>query len=138
MTWAEPVTLRWTGQGLSFRGAGASGTEIPVDGDNEEGPSPTETLLLSLAGCMAIDLKVILEKSRVSVDELEATVQGRRAEEPPRRFTTVRLRFELTGPSEEDRDKVQRALHLSRDKYCSVLHTLRADLDLEMETEIRI
>lgn len=137
MTAVRRVTLRWTGEGLSFRGAGASGAEVLLDGDGQGGPSPTESLLMSLAACMAIDLKVILEKGRVPVEDLRASVEGVRADDHPRRFTGVHLRFELTGPRDEDRDKVRRALDLSRDKYCSVLHTLRPDLDLEMETELR-
>lgn len=137
MTSVEPVTLRWTGEDLLFRGSGAAGAHVLLDGDSRTAPSPTETLLLSVAGCMAIDLMTILEKSRVPVEELEATVDGTRAEDHPRRFESLRLRFELTGPDEEHRDRIERALSLSRDKYCSVLHTLRQDLELTMETRIR-
>lgn len=117
-------------------GAGSSSEEITVDGEGKAGPSPTETLLLSLAGCMAIDVKMILDKGRVPLTGLDVEVEADRKEEPPRRFTAVRLLFRLDGPSEGDRGKVRRALELSRDKYCSVLHTLRPDLDLTLETEL--
>lgn len=137
MTADSRVSLRWSGRGLEFAGSGASGREITVDSDGRAGPSPTEALLLSLAGCMAVDVKMILDKSRVPLDSLEVTVEGDRAREAPRRFTAVRVLFSMDGPSEGDGSKIRRALDLSRDKYCSVLHTLRRDLDLELETEIR-
>jgi putative redox protein len=89
-------------------------------------------LLLSLAGCMGIDVIDILNKSRVPVEELRVEVEGDRAPEPPRRFVSIRLTYHVRGPGEEDRSKLDRAVQLSRDKYCSVLHTLRPDLELDV------
>lgn len=129
------VTLRWSGQEDLFHGRGAADLEIPLDGDGERGPSPTELLLLSLASCMGVDVRMILEKSRVPLETLEVEVEGERAPEPPRRFTRIRLVYRLRGPAEEDEPKLQRAIDLSRDKYCSVLHTLREDLELEIVVE---
>lgn len=129
------VTLRWSGQGDLFHGLGAADLEIPLDGDSERGPSPTEALLMSLAACMGVDVRMILEKSRVPLETLEVEVEGERAPEPPRRFTRILLIYRLRGPSEEDEPKLQRAIDLSRDKYCSVLHTLREDLELEIVVE---
>jgi putative redox protein len=91
-----------------------------------------EALLLSVAGCMAIDVLMILEKGRVPVEELEVVVAGDRAPEPPRRFTSLALEYRLRGPGEDDEAKIRRAIELSRDTYCSVLHTLRPDLELEV------
>jgi len=81
---------------------------------------------------MAIDIRQILEKSRVSVDGLEVEVEGTRAEEPPRRFEALRMIFTVDGPGEGDEGKMDRALSLSKDTYCSVLHTLRSDLELDL------
>jgi putative redox protein len=91
-----------------------------------------EALLLSVAGCMGIDVLMILEKGRVPVDELVVEVGGERAEGQPRRFTSLRLDYRIRGPDEGDEDRIQRAIDLSRDTYCSVLHTLRPDLELEI------
>ncbi len=92
-----------------------------------------DALLLAVSGCMAIDVRMILEKSRVPLESLSVEASGERAEEPPRRFRTLVLTYRLRGPAAEDLPKVQRAVQLSRDKYCSVLHTLRPDLDVTVE-----
>lgn len=133
---AERVHLAWTGEGLVFRGGPADGPEVTLDSAGEAGPSPTDALLLSLAGCMGVDVRLILEKSRVPVSGLRVEAEGGRASEDPRRFTRIRLVYLVEGPGPEDRGKVERAVDLSRRKYCSVLHTLRPDI--ELETEIRL
>jgi putative redox protein len=91
-----------------------------------------EALLMSLASCMAIDINVILEKSRVLVEELEVDVLGVRATEQPQRFTSLRVLITVEGPTERDQPKLERAAQLSHDKYCSVFHTLRSDLEVEV------
>lgn len=126
------VRLSWTGRGMVFRGGEPDGPSVVLDGDGEEGPSSTSALLLSLASCMAMDVREILEKGRVPVTGLEVEVAGTRAPEPPRRFEKIRMSFEVEGPTEEDGGRMERALALSRDKYCSVLHTLRPDLELDL------
>lgn len=129
------VTLRWTGDGLAFTGGVDGGPQITTDSAGALGPSPTQLLLLSLAGCMGVDVRMILEKSRVPVEALEVVVEGDRVEDPPRRFHTIRLTYRLRGPGEADQAKLDRAVELSRDKYCSVLHTLRPDLALDIRIE---
>jgi putative redox protein len=68
------VRLRWAGEGLVFHGGPDGGPQITVDGDTEEGPAPMQLLLLAVAGCMAVDVKMILEKSRVPMESLEFEV----------------------------------------------------------------
>ena len=131
---AAKVRLRWT-EGLTFVGGADGGPEITTSSGGGAGPSPTQLLLLSVAGCMGIDVKDILEKSRVPVSALEVEVDGDRREDPPRRFTAIRLTYRVRGPGDEDQAKLQRAIDLSRDKYCSVLHTLNPDLDLDIRIE---
>lgn len=127
--------LRWTGEGLAFSGRVGSGPEVTIDGDGKLGPSSTESLLLGLMGCMSIDVLMILQKGRVTVNSLETRVEADRAPDPPRYFTRVRLTFVMDGPLPEERPKVDRAIELSREKYCSVLHSLRSDLVLETIVE---
>ncbi len=124
------VVLRWAGRDLVFEGGLDEGPPITVDGDAREGPPPMALLLLSLAGCMAVDVRMILEKSRVPVDALEVDVDGWRAEAHPRRYRRIRLTYRVSGPGEEDQAKLDRAVALSSEKYCSVLHSLRSDIDL--------
>jgi putative redox protein len=129
------VRLRWTGQDLVFRGGADGGPEVVVDGGSKAGASPMQLLLLSVAGCMAIDVKVILDKSRVPLDSMEVEVVGERAETEPQRFFAIQLIYRLSGPLEEHEVKLQRAIDLSRDKYCSVLHTLDPGIDFDISIE---
>ncbi|MDH5758750.1 MAG: OsmC family protein [Gemmatimonadota bacterium] len=129
------VVLHWTGEGLSFTGGPPDGPTIRLESGGKGSPSPTHLLLLSLAGCMGVDLVMILEKSRVPVESLEVRVDGWRVQEPPRRFEAIRLVYRIAGPAEEDEAKLRRAVDLSREKYCSVLHTLRSDVDLTIDVE---
>lgn len=129
------VRLRWTGEGLAFEGGPDGGPPAVIDSDGERGQTPTQALLMALAGCMAVDVLMILEKSRVAVEALEVEAIGERAETVPKRFIRIGLEYRLTGPSAEDRPKLDRAVRLSRDKYCSVLHTLDPDLDVEIRVE---
>jgi putative redox protein len=132
---SSEVTLRWTGEGLAFEGGVDGGPTLILDSDGKAGPSPTQTLLLSLAGCMGVDLVMILGKSRVPVQALEVVVTGERNDDAPRYFRSLVLTYRLKGPGEEDQVKLERAVHLSKEKYCSVLHTLRPDLALDVRIE---
>ena len=120
---------------VSGFGRVGSGPQVTIDGDAKAGPSSTDSLLLGLMGCMSIDVLMILQKGRVTVNSLETRAEAERAPDPPRYFTRVLLTFALDGPSPEDRSKVDRAIELSREKYCSVLHSLRPDLEFETEVE---
>ena len=131
---SSSVELRWT-EGLTFTGGANGGPQITTSSGGGEGPSPTQLLLLSLAGCMGVDVVDILNKSRVPVEAMRVRVEGARAPEAPRRFTSIRLTYHLSGPSDADQAKLERAVQLSRDKYCSVLHTLRPDLELDIRIE---
>jgi putative redox protein len=131
------VRLRWSGAGQRYAGGRAGGPEVVIDSDGVAGPSPTTVLLLALAGCMAVDVIEIAEKMRVAVAGLEVEATGERRAEPPRRFTAVRLRYLVSGVAQADEEKVRRAVDLSRDKYCSVWHTLKDDIDLTIAVELR-
>jgi putative redox protein len=127
--------LSWSGEGRVYRGAGAAAdAPVTLDGDATAGPSPMETLLLSLAGCMLVDIQMILEKGRVPLEGLEARMTGERAPEPPRRFTRIVMDIHARGPGPGDQSKLDRAVELSRDKYCSVFHTLRPDIEVQIRT----
>ena len=101
---------------------------LKIDSDSKLGPSPMQLVALGLAGCMAVDLVHILRKGRHDVRGLRAELRGTRADEEPRRFTEMTLFFEVTGKVLPEH--VERAIKLSREKYCSVWHSLRQDIDL--------
>ena len=131
----KEVRLAWTGSGLVFDGGAVGGPQIMVDGDSAIGPSPMDLVLLGTAACMAIDVKVILEKGRVSFDSLDVTAEGERRDAPPRHYSGLRLVFKVTGVPPASRSKVERAIGLSRQKYCSVLFSLRQDIPVEIVIE---
>jgi putative redox protein len=133
------ATLRWTGKGIEFDGTtGSAGPDrvVRIDGDSGSGAAPMELLLLSLGGCMAIDIRVILEKSRVELTALELDIEGERHGEDPKYYQSVRMHFRLAGPGEQDRAKVERAVRLSEEKYCSVYHSLRPDMEIRSSFEL--
>ena len=131
------VTLAWTGEGLKFDGSNGVAPPIRLDGNGgATGPSPMQTLLLALAGCMAADVVDITSKMRVPMTGLDVAIEGDRAAEPPRRYTRIALRITVHGADAADEPKFQRALDLSRETYCSVTHTLRPDIDLDFQIRL--
>lgn len=120
------VELIWQGD-LRFRGQSGE-LVLNLDSDAKEGVSPMQALAFGLAGCMGMDLVHILTKARVPVRAVKASLTGRRPAEPPSRFTAITLHFAIDGDATDD--QVQRAIQLSRDKYCSVWNSMRQDIDL--------
>lgn len=127
------VSVTWKGRGLELSGRGRAGVEMDLDGDTRAGISPVETLLIALTSCMAADVLDIGGKMRLPFEALDVHASGMRNPEPPRRFLSTRLVFHVSGVPQADVDKLQRAIDLSREKYCSVLHTLRSDMTIETE-----
>lgn len=127
------VRLQWVGKGLEFEGGAPGGPQVRFDGDGKAGISPVQTLIAALAGCMGADVVDIAVKSRVQFSGLEVVVEGDRRADPPRRYTKIVIRITVHGAAEADRPKLQRALDLSRDTYCSVLHSIREDIPVDTE-----
>ena len=118
--------LVWT-DALRFDATSARVSTV-IDGDSTAGPSPVQMLVFGLAGCMAADLVDIVRKGRHPLKGLNARIVAERAQQPPTRVVKAQLHFQLRGdvPSAA----VARAIALSRDRYCSVWHSLRQDIDL--------
>jgi putative redox protein len=127
------VELTWDGD-LRFRGH-AGQAPVVVDSDGLAGPSPVQSLALALAGCMSVDVVHILEKGRQPLRGLRAHLRAERAAEDPHRLVRVDLSFEVSG--EIAPDKVERAIALSREKYCSVWHSLRPDIEFKTAFEVK-
>ncbi|HEY5908951.1 MAG TPA: OsmC family protein [Vicinamibacteria bacterium] len=127
------VELNWLGE-QRFAGR-ASQTDLVLDGNASAGPSPVEALALALAGCMGMDLVHILTKGRQEPKAVRAVLEAERTQVEPRRIVAARLRFTVTG--DVPAEKVERAIALSREKYCSVWHSLRPDIAFETSFEVR-
>jgi len=136
MTEAKPpmtVSLTWEGS-LEFTGR-AGKHEIDMDGATASAASPMQHLAVALAGCMAIDLVHILTRGRHALTSLGATFTGERAASEPRRFTAIKLHFTIATPAAPA--VVERAIQLSREKYCSVWGSLSQDIELAVTFEIQ-
>jgi putative redox protein len=124
--------MEWEGD-LRFRGR-AGERALELDGDSRAAVSPVEALALSLAGCMASDVVHILVKGRAELKGLTARLVAERSPEEPRRLVSVDLRFSVRG--DVPASKVERAIALSREKYCSVWHSLRRDIGFTTSFEV--
>ncbi len=120
---------------MEYEGGAEDGPSAIFDGKSLKGPGPMDALLLAVAGCMAVDVQVILERSRVPLTGLRVEVEGDRAPTHPKRYTHLRLVYHLEGPEAGHQGKVERAVELSRDKFCSVLHSLRTDIDIDIDIQ---
>lgn len=114
--------VKWV-QDVMFVGESGSGHSVVMDGAPDAGGRnlgfrPMEMLLLGLAGCSAFDVVLILKRGRENVTDCVVEVDGDRAETDPKVFTNVRMRYTVTGRN-LDRNKVERAVKLSEEKYCS-------------------
>jgi putative redox protein len=119
---------------LVFDGTSA-GRTIVLDGDSQAGVSPVQALAFALASCMSADLVHILTKGRHPLTACRVTFNGERAPDNPHRFTRVALSFELN--SEVPREAAERAVELSREKYCSGWHSMRQDILFETAVVIK-
>jgi putative redox protein len=115
--------------------AGEAGqARMTLDSAGVAGPSPVQALAFALTACMAMDIVHILKKGRHELRGFRADLSGERASENPRRFTAIALRFTINGDIAQD--VVDRAVELSRDKYCSVWHSLRQDITLSVTSVV--
>ena len=126
------VELVWE-HDLVFGGRSGN-NQLSLDSASIAGPSPMQALAFALAGCMAMDVVHVLAKGRSDLRGLRTDLTAERSPENPHRFTAVTLHFTVTGNVPED--KVERAIALSREKYCSVWHSMRQDIDLTVTYEI--
>jgi putative redox protein len=130
----EPLVLdlEWLGD---HRLRGRSGdVEMVMDSPPVAGPSPVQALAFGLAGCMAIDVLVVMKRGRFDVKGLKARLVAERAPTDPKRIVKVDLHYTLAG--EIPPDRVERAIQLSRDRYCSVWHSMRSDIELTTSFEV--
>lgn len=126
--------VKWAGD-LRFIGTGPDGHSTVIDGDRKTGLSPMQLLLLGTGGCACIDVVMILEKGRQKVLDAWVEVGGERREEMPRYYTRVEMHFVVKGISIDEK-RVQRAIALAMEKYCSASAQLAALAEINTSYEI--
>lgn len=114
--------IKWI-QDVMFLGESGSGHSVVMDGAPDAGGRnlgvrPMEMLLLGLGGCSAFDVMLILKRGRESVTDCVVDIDAERATTDPKVFTKIELHYTVTGHA-LDRKKVERAVQLSAEKYCS-------------------
>lgn len=114
--------IKWV-QDVTFVGESGSGHSVVMDGAPEAGGRnlgfrPMEMLLLGLGGCSAFDVVTILKRGRENVTDCVVEIEAQRATTDPKVFTKIDMRYVVTGRA-LDPKKVERAVSLSAEKYCS-------------------
>jgi putative redox protein len=125
------ATLTWDKE-LIFIGRTNRGYEIEFDAEQQWGCSPTESLLLSVAGCMGIDMVSFLKKMKCEIKSYKMDIVGERNSTPPQYYTAMEMIISVIGTGLTDK-KLERAISLSHEKYCSVYHTLRKDMKMKVD-----
>jgi putative redox protein len=125
---------------MTFVGESGSGHAVVMDSAPEHGGRnlgirPMEMLLLGLAGCTAFDVVMILNKSRQDIVDCEVLVDSDRADEVPKVFTRIHIHFVVSG-NDLDAVKVEKAVNLSAEKYCSASKMLSATAEITHDFEI--
>lgn len=138
------IAVKWTGQGSQmFVGRDSFGHVVvsgswPQNGDTWQewkGIKPSDLLLVSLASCSAHDVVTILGRQRQELTNLYVNVDGQQASEAPYQFTDIHLHYTVEGV-DLDPQKVERAIVLSEEKYCSVAATIRGVAALSHSFEV--
>lgn len=124
------VTSKTTWQGkMRFTGTAWSGREVAMDaaadfGGEDSAARPTELVLIGLAGCTGMDVVSLLRKMRVEFDGLELNIRADKTEEHPSTFSRIDIEYVVRGEG-VDPAKLEKAIELSQDRYCSVSAMLR-------------
>lgn len=128
-------------EGMTFVAESGSGHAVVVDsstdvGGRNVGARPMELVLMGTGACSAIDVVHILRKARLSVTGCVVELDAERAPEDPKVFTRIRFHYVITG-RELNPAQVERAIKLSKDKYCSASAMMAKTAELEWDYEIR-
>ena len=132
--------IKWN-EGVSFVAETGSGHALIIDGaprngGRDLGARPMELVLAGAAACSAFDVVHILRKARQPIADCAVEASAERAEQPPQVFTRIRLEFVVAGRG-LDRAQVERAVALSRDKYCSATAMLAKTAAIETVVTVR-
>ncbi len=133
------VKATWV-SGFKFEGVDSDGRSMKMDaskgaGGEGDGFRPAELPLMGLAGCTGIDSVEILQKMREEVTGLTVTVSSKKKEGYPAGYDGIHVVYEFRGKG-LNRDKVERAVRLSEEKYCTVGQVLSKATTITHEIEI--
>ena len=128
-------------EGMTFVAESGSGHAIVVDaapeaGGRNLGARPMEVVLMGTGACSAIDVVLILRRGRQPIDDCVVELDAERAEQDPKIFTRINFHYIVTGKG-LDAAQVERAIRLSKEKYCSATAMLAKTAEVTTDFEIR-
>lgn len=132
------INVKWVESKLMI-GVDSRGVPLVISSSSERDPrwsglKASDLLLISAASCTMYDVVGILTKQRVPFQAVEVVCDGEQNSDPPHKFVKIHLKYIIRG--KVSADKVERAINLSQDKYCSVLATLRPSVEITSDYEI--
>ncbi len=129
------IVSKWIGN-LDFEAANEKNQKIVMsDANGNLGPAPTDLVLMGLGGCTGMDVASILVKMRVNFARFEVAVDGTKADEHPRVFKHITVIYRIWGEDIPE-DKFAKAISLTQERYCSVLHTVNKTAEVDYRYEI--
>jgi len=133
------IEINRLNDGFQLEGVNDTGNTVRMDaspdvGGTETGMRPMQLLLTALGACATIDIISILKKQRQPLDDIKIVVTGDRPDTSPAPFIAAHIHFKLFGKL--DADKVQKAVSLSVEKYCSVAETIKKTTKVTYSFEI--
>src|SRR6056297_2084468 len=126
-------------ENLKFNAQRESGHDMPMDasesaGGDDSDARPMEMLLAGLGGCTSIDVVLILNKMKAEIEDFNVDIEAEREDEHPKRFKKIHLNYYIKGKN-LDKKKVEKAINLSENKYCSASASLNAEITSSYEIE---
>jgi putative redox protein len=132
------ITLRWVEQHLMLvsdsNGHSIAVGKSPDPQHSWAGVKPSDLLLMAVASCSAYDVVEILTKQRAPLMDLKVTCSGDQMSDPPYKFTKIHMHYMVQG--DVDTEKLEKAIRLSEEKYCSVIATLKPGVPISSDYEI--
>ena len=132
---SDTVKINWQ-QKMAFE-VEVAGHKIIIDanekvGGENKGPQPKPFMMVALGGCTAMDVISILTKMRVKLDDFKVKVEGSLTEEHPKHYNKMKVIYEFTG-KDLPKDKIQKAINLSEERYCGVSASYKQAMELSSE-----
>ncbi len=134
----DAIDVKWIDD-LAFE-TELNGHKIILDAEDEvggkdRGPRPKPLMMVSLAGCTAMDVISILKKMRVDVKKFNVKIEAELTEEHPKHYTKMHIIYEFWG-KDLPMDKLEKSVNLSQDRYCGVSYLYRQIMDLTYEIKV--
>lgn len=135
------TTVKWLGNdGMAFSAETGSGHLVNMDGAPDAGgrnlaPRPMEMMLVGAGGCTCFDVVMILKRARQDIHDCQVNLKAERANEDPKIFTKIHMTFKVSGKN-LDKSRVEKAVELSHDKYCSATIMLGKTAEITHSIEL--